>query len=136
MSETLGRNAPGQVRDAIMQVLAFTSMPLSVTEIQERVCRIIGPTPDSSVRSYLCLNTPALFARESRGMYVAKAEGFQRSLSALQSWHEPEQFGSSTLHHADCFDWIGQQGDMSIQAVVTDPPYGLYEYSSEHSRES
>jgi site-specific DNA-methyltransferase (adenine-specific) len=33
--------------------------------------------------------------------------------------------------HADCFDWLERQADRSIHAVVTDPPYGLYEYSPE-----
>jgi site-specific DNA-methyltransferase (adenine-specific) len=131
MDQSFSRNAPGQVRDAIMQVLSLTSAPLSVTEIRERVRQLIGPTPDSSIRSYLRLNTPTLFAREGRGMYVAQAEGFQKSLSALQSWHEPVELGGSTLYHADCFDWIGQQKDLSMEAVVTDPPYGLHEYSSE-----
>lgn len=34
-----------------------------------------------------------------------------------------------TLHHADCFDWFGSQPADSIHAVVTDPPYGLIEFS-------
>jgi site-specific DNA-methyltransferase (adenine-specific) len=55
----------------------------------------------------------------------------QRSLTALQKWHEPWRFESATLYHADCFDWIEQQPDNSIHAVVTDPPYGLHEYSPE-----
>ncbi len=41
------------------------------------------------------------------------------------------RFGKATLIHADCFDWLPQQQDNSIHAVVTDPPYGLHEYSPE-----
>jgi site-specific DNA-methyltransferase (adenine-specific) len=41
------------------------------------------------------------------------------------------RFGSATLYHADCFDWIQHQQDTSIHAIVTDPPYGLYEYTYE-----
>ena len=41
------------------------------------------------------------------------------------------RFGKATLIHADCFDWLPQQHDNSIHAVVTDPPYGLHEYSPE-----
>ena len=33
--------------------------------------------------------------------------------------------------HADCFDWLEQRAFNSIHAVVTDPPYGLHEYSPE-----
>jgi site-specific DNA-methyltransferase (adenine-specific) len=33
--------------------------------------------------------------------------------------------------HADCFDWLDQRAPNSIHAVVTDPPYGLKEYTPE-----
>lgn len=33
------------------------------------------------------------------------------------------------LHNADCFDWLASQPANSIHAVVTDPPYGLIEFS-------
>ena len=55
----------------------------------------------------------------------------QRSLTALQKWHEPVRIGMTRLYHADCFDWIEQQPKNSFHAVVTDPPYGLHEYSPE-----
>jgi site-specific DNA-methyltransferase (adenine-specific) len=44
------------------------------------------------------------------------------------------QFGKAILFHADCFDWLRQQENNSIHAVVTDPPYGLHEYSEEQQR--
>ena len=31
--------------------------------------------------------------------------------------------------HGDCFDWLDTRDDNSIHAVVTDPPYGLQEYT-------
>jgi site-specific DNA-methyltransferase (adenine-specific) len=34
------------------------------------------------------------------------------------------------LFEADCFDWLQQQSEESIHAVVTDPPYGLVEYTA------
>src|SRR3990170_1197779 len=36
------------------------------------------------------------------------------------------------LYHTDCLDWLGQQQPETIHAVVTDPPYGMLEYSPEH----
>jgi hypothetical protein len=134
MAEEQLRNPPGQVRDAIVHVLSLTSRPLSVKEIENRVCLMIGPTPTSSVRSYLRLNTPDLFVRETRGVYTVgslPSRGTQRDLFKAQEWREPVKFGRATIFHADCFDWIEQQQDNSIHAVVTDPPYGLYEYSAE-----
>jgi len=128
------RHSPGQVRDAVQQILSLSSRSLSVKEIEERVSQTLGPTPTSSVRSYLRLNTPDLFVRESRGRYSTrrKATGeLQRNFTALQKWQDPRRFGPAILYHADCFDWIEQQPDNSIHAVVTDPPYGLHEYSPE-----
>jgi DNA modification methylase len=39
------------------------------------------------------------------------------------------QHGRQTLVLADCLDWLAQAEHESISAVVTDPPYGLVEYS-------
>jgi DNA modification methylase len=134
MVKEYARYAPGQVRDAVIHVLSLTSRALSVKEIEDRVSEMIGPTPNSSVRSYLRLNTPDLFVRETRGVYAvqrAVSRGGQKDLFEVQSWREPARFGKSTIFHADCFDWIEQQEDNTIHAVVTDPPYGLYEYLPE-----
>lgn len=37
---------------------------------------------------------------------------------------------SYTLHQGDCFEWMDAQPPDSIHAIVTDPPYGLKEYSA------
>jgi len=39
--------------------------------------------------------------------------------------------GQSRLILADCFEWLADCKPNSIHAVVTDPPYGLVEYSDE-----
>ena len=38
-------------------------------------------------------------------------------------------FGRAALFSGDCFDWLASQPARSIHAVVTDPPYGLIEYT-------
>lgn len=117
-----------------MQVLDLSSRALSVKEIENRVCQVMGPTPTSSVRSYLGLNTPELFIREARGLYrVRKAENnsVQTELPLLSEWREPVTIGHARLFHGNCFDLISQLDDNSIHAVVTDPPYGLHEYTPE-----
>lgn len=134
MSEDSPRYAPGRIRDAILQVMTRTSTPLSVKEIEERISKVIGPLPASSVRSYLRLNTPDLFLRENRGVYHLKSEllsSAHREITAIQEWENPIKIGKATLFHADCFDWLEQQKDNSIHAIVTDPPYGLHEYTPE-----
>jgi len=37
--------------------------------------------------------------------------------------------GLATLHRGDCLAWLAAQPPASIHAVVTDPPYGLVEYT-------
>lgn len=134
MVEQEVRFPPGHVRDAILQVMSVASRPLSVQEIEHRVAQVAGPTPPSSVRSYLRLNTPGSFAREGRGYYSLQSRstnGVQKEFFAVQKWQEPVQIGKATIIHGDCFDWLEQQKDDSIHAVVTDPPYGLHEYTAE-----
>jgi DNA modification methylase len=33
------------------------------------------------------------------------------------------------LYHADCMEWLDRQTENSFEAIITDPPYGLKEYS-------
>jgi site-specific DNA-methyltransferase (adenine-specific) len=48
------------------------------------------------------------------------------SVGAPSAAHEGPQF---RIHLCDAFEWLDNAVDCSIQAVVTDPPYGLVEYS-------
>ena len=129
------RSAPGRVRDAILQILGNIPEGLPVRQIEERVVQAIGPTPGSSVRSYLRLNTPGTFVREQRGVYRVKSEVLADLQSNLElevgSRRKPFEFGRSTLVHGDCFAWLEERETNSIHAVVTDPPYGLHEYTPE-----
>lgn len=38
------------------------------------------------------------------------------------------QIGRATLLHDDCFTWLKAQPRNSVDAIVTDPPYGVKEY--------
>jgi DNA modification methylase len=38
-------------------------------------------------------------------------------------------YGKATLVLSDCIEWLAKRQPLSIHAVVTDPPYGLVEYS-------
>jgi DNA modification methylase len=39
------------------------------------------------------------------------------------------------LYHADAFEWLATRDDASIHGVVTDPPYGVVEYTPEQLSE-
>lgn len=40
-----------------------------------------------------------------------------------------EQAGGYRLFHEDCFEWMAERGEDTVEAIVTDPPYGLKEYT-------
>ena len=93
------RRRPGEVRDAIVGVLEGRSQGASVTEITAGVVDLIGEVPASSVRSYLRLNTPTLFAKMDRAQYALA--GFEAAPPSNGSGAEVEgavfRFGNELL---------------------------------------
>ena len=140
MPEAVGsRRAPGTVRDSILAVLEARPAGASVEQIIDGTRNIIGDVPASSVRSYLRLNTPRLFVRDVRGVYrLPGLEEDSHGASGDRNVAAPPfstvSYRSTTLVQADCLDWLGQQEPNSIHAVVTDPPYGLVEYSPKEQK--
>jgi len=120
------RTAPGLVRDSIVTYLSAAESA-SISEICEAVAARLGDVPTSSVRSYLNINTPELFERTERGRYKLRKPKEQAGTKAPT---EPKHIvGNAKLYHASCFDWMRAAEPTSIHAVVTDPPYGLVEYT-------
>lgn len=122
-------HAAGVVRDAIIDFLSPPDCEASTREITVAVSERIGPVASSSVRSYLNLNTPGLFTRVARGRYRLQ----RNDAPVLLGDFPVHETGLARLVHADCFDWLAQQPENRFQAVVTDPPYGLLEYSAAHT---
>jgi len=123
------RKRPGEVRDAIVSVLETRPQGATVSEITSEVTSLLGQVSASSVRSYLRLNTPQLFARTTRAQYVLNGFGFQPEPAAEKVAQRSFAFGTATLIQEDCLHWLERQPANSVHAVVTDPPYGLVEYS-------
>src|SRR5260221_4565769 len=96
------RRRPGEVRDAIVSVLESKPHGASVSDITQQVTALIGEVPASSVRSYLQLNTPELFARMDRAQYVLKEFLYQPKPDERQSPARSVSHGRATLDHADC----------------------------------
>jgi DNA modification methylase len=135
------KRSPGAVRDAILRTLNQKEEGESIAGIHEGVEKILGTTSASSIRSYLRLNTPNIFRRTERGRYrLAETclveEGDQKDL-ALDEIEEERprlamrsiRIGQAALIEADCMEWMKTVPAQSFHAVVTDPPYGLVEYS-------
>jgi hypothetical protein len=116
---------PGLIRDAVTRYLASLAGEATLAEITAAVSARLGAISPSSVRSYLNLNVPETFLRVGRGRYRLAGTGGAAPRLGGPALVE----GQAVLHHADCFDWLAQCPPASIHAVITDPPYGLIEYS-------
>ena len=127
------KKRPGEVRDAIVGYLETRPAGASVQEIWSAVDRRLGDVATSSVRSYLRLNTPALFVRMDRAQYTLSEfqETSPQQAVPIDEQKAPFKFGQTTLIHDDCLAWLRKREALSVHAVVTDPPYGLFEYSEE-----
>jgi len=118
---------PGNVRDSIVSYLTTLDGDASIRDISAGVAMQVGGVPASSIRSYLNLNVPAVFERTARGRYRLQHEA---QTEPSQANFEPAfAHGRAILYRADCFDWLAAQPPSSVHAVVTDPPYGLVEYT-------
>ena len=120
--------APGIIRDSIIDFLSALSGEASTREILDAVKTRVGDVPASSIRSYLNLNTPKTFERTGRGRYRLKLGEHEKRHAILAA--KPLRIDKAQLYHADCFEWLARQEPNSIHAVVTDPPYGLVEYTT------
>jgi site-specific DNA-methyltransferase (adenine-specific) len=125
------------VRDAVLTILETHPSGASVTQIIDGARSIIGDVPASSVRSYLRLNTPRLFVRDGRGVY--RLPGLEEETNGNRKAEIGPEFrtvhyGNAALVQADCLDWLRLRESNSIHAVVTDPPYGLVEYSPKEQK--
>ena len=127
------KRRPGEVRDAIIEVLMAQQGGATATQVRSGVAARIGAVPPSSIRSYLQLNTPGLFVRSDRGRYLLDESFLQppADKAAAKSVRKPFEWRKSLLVQADCMDWLRARQPSTIHAVVTDPPYGLHEYSEE-----
>lgn len=119
--------APGKIRDSIFSYLEAVGGDASIPQITEAVTLRLGVVSHSSIRSYLNLNVGSAFERTSRGRYRL-ASNFPSNVHAV-ALSPVLEHGKAKLFHANCFDWLASCGENSVHAIVTDPPYGLTEYS-------
>ncbi|RVH69149.1 site-specific DNA-methyltransferase [Sinorhizobium meliloti] len=127
--------APGLIRDSIVDFLSGIGGDASTDEIMTAVQSKVGEVSPSSVRSYLNLNTPRTFERTARGRYRLNSHENMNLLEKERPSPEAKAFQieRAKLYHEDCFEWLSKQAPASIHAIVTDPPYGLVEYTEKET---
>jgi DNA modification methylase len=119
--------APGTIRDSIIHYLSTLNSDAALQDISAAVAATMGKVSSSSIRSYLNLNVPDLFERTERGRYRLKT--VDSTATPVEIGPPVLREGAATLYHSDCFEWLASWKPSSIHAVVTDPPYGLLEYT-------
>jgi site-specific DNA-methyltransferase (adenine-specific) len=126
----MGTTPPGRIRDSILGYLGTIGCDASLDEIHEAVRADLGLVAPSSVRSYLNLNTPQKFIRTSKGRYsISRFEEIEPIASSKTS--DFLRIGKAKLYTSDCMSWLATQSTNSVHAVITDPPYGIREYSAQ-----
>lgn len=110
----------------------------AVTADPEPLCVLAGYVPED-VKKILCLHpeeAPAML-RETFVPY-GKADAPGESGGQIHGYplatSEPIGLKTNLRHlyelvHGDCFEWLERRTPNSIHAIVTDPPYGLKEFS-------
>jgi len=115
---------------------------IPAAKMVERVAKTLGIDPDplfilagyvpADIQQILYehpLKAPAVL-RETFGEYDAGRDtqlGIATPSEAIQRFQDDR----CEIVCADCFDWLDQRAPNSIHAMVTDPPYGLKEYTAE-----
>lgn len=130
----MSRFQPGQIRDGIADCLARSGADGSaIGEIEKHLEAAFGEAvPPSSIRSYLQANTPGKFVRLGRGRYRLAPSFVPEPVSYEQvqlNGTPVFTHGNARLYSADALEWLSEQPPNSIHGVVTDPPYGLVEYT-------
>ena len=127
-----GKAKPSKgIIESIARALKIDPGPLRVLagDLPDDVRQILHHHPEDA---------PALL-RETFGAYDSPATArtsdntAQRTAQKKQPRERPQK-EPCELIQTDCFDWLEHRAPDSIHAVVTDPPYGLKEYTSKEKR--
>ena len=120
-----------ELRDVVLAVVGQHPCGVGVGQITSEVRDLLREhVPEPSISSCLRSNTPELFTVLGHGHYTSARHS--PPAKAEQTYHDYRRsvHGKATLILAECIQWLKEQPEASLHAVVTDPPYGLVEYST------
>lgn len=83
---------------------------LGTSETNTRIISPVVSTPES---------TPEIHSNNTRALQAHEVADYF-------------SFSNADFYKSDCMNWLRKQKPHSIHGVVTDPPYGLVEYRSDH----
>lgn len=89
--------------------------------------------PRSQSRRFAATSTSTLALVASANGWAVASTNSAEALAA-DGWPPLATVGAASLYVGDCLDWLAAQPSNSIHGVVTDPPYGLVEYTPHEQR--
>ncbi len=108
------------------------------TDMVERIARVLGidPAPFGILAGNLPDDVKQILYRHPIEAPTILRETFGEYARPIFATSELQRLSKSfdalyETFNADCFDWLDERSANSIHAVVTDPPYGLKEYTHE-----
>jgi hypothetical protein len=107
-------------KEAAAWALEFSSQLLGQEELINRAEKILGSSLNQRAKKLI-------------GRMVEEPEE-NPDRSSERQWQQPFHHNNITLVHNDCFDWLQEQEDNSIHAVVTDPRMGWKNTSKKNSK--
>jgi site-specific DNA-methyltransferase (adenine-specific) len=120
----------------------------------ERIAEVLhlDPSPFQALAGYLPADVQQILyhhpveaaeiLRETFGEYEVSRESAEHDENGRHSAVRTAELGHEITEkrdlyeavHGDCFEWLDHRASNSVHAVVTDPPYGLKEYTLEEKQ--
>ena len=83
-------------------------------------------------RSVATSTSTQVGAASSGGCAVASMNSAEPAFA--EAWLPLAKVGDASLYVGDCLEWLAEQPRHAFHGVVTDPPYGIVEYTAQEQR--
>ena len=94
--------------------------------------RLDWEAPSQRRRSVATSTSTQVGAASSRGCAVASTSSAETAFA--EAWPPFAKVGNAALYIGDCLEWLAEQPPHTFHGVVTDPPYGIVEYTPQQQR--
>ena len=94
--------------------------------------RLDWEAPSQPRRSAATSTSTQVGTASSGGCAVASTNSAEAALA--EAWSPFARVGNASLYVGDCLEWLAEQPRHTFHGVVTDPPYGIVEYSPQQQR--
>lgn len=94
--------------------------------------RLDWEAPSQHRRSVATSTSTQVGVDSSKGYAVASTSSAEAAFA--EAWTPFAAMGNASLYVGDCLEWLAEQPPHTFHGVVTDPPYGIVEYTPQQQR--